>query len=88
MAAPSPTLYHRWMSGQAPALRRLAIDAAILVVVTLALWPFVTWPVAVLAGWNAGAVMFLVAVLPVIARADGPRTERLAPREDEGHRSA
>ena len=83
MAAPSPTLYHRWMSVQAPALRRLAIDAAVMVVVTLAVWPFVTWPVAVLAGWNAGAVMFLLAVLPVIARADGPRTERLATREDE-----
>ena len=88
MAAPSPTPYHRWMSAQAPALRRLAIDAAVVVVVTLALWPFVTWPVAVLAGWDAGAVAFLMAVLPVITRADGAATERLATREDESRGTA
>src|SRR5215469_14866354 len=83
MATPSTPLYHRWMSAQAPAVRRLAIAAAVLIVVTLAVSPFVTWPVALLIGWNAAALTFLVAVLPSIFWADGPRTQRLATREDE-----
>jgi len=83
MAPPSAPLYHRWMSTQAPAVRRLAIAAAILIVITLSVSPFVTWPVALLIGWNAGALTFLVAVLPSIFRADGARTQRLATREDE-----
>jgi uncharacterized membrane protein len=71
------------MSTQAPAVRRLAIAAAVLIVVTLAVSPFVTWPVALLLGWNASALTLLGAVLPSILRADGPRTQRLATREDE-----
>jgi uncharacterized membrane protein len=76
------------MSVQAPALRRLAVDAGVLLLVALVAWPFVTWPVAVLVGWNASAVAFLAAVLPVVARANGPRTEALATREDETRRTA
>jgi uncharacterized membrane protein len=71
------------MSTQAPAVRRLAIAAAVLIVVTLAVSPFVTWPVALLLGWNASALTLLGAVLPSIFRADGPRTQQLATREDE-----
>ena len=41
MAASSPTLYHRWLSSHAPALRRLAVDAAILVIVALVAAAFV-----------------------------------------------
>jgi uncharacterized membrane protein len=88
MATPSPSLYHRWMSPQATALRRLAVDAAILVVVTLATSPFLAWPWAILVGWNASALAFLVAVLPVIGRADAARTRRLATREDESRQTA
>jgi uncharacterized membrane protein len=88
MAIRSRPVYHRWMSAQAPALRRLAIDAGLLLIVALAAWPFVTWPVALLIGWNAGAVAFLAAVLPVIARANGPRTEALATHEDETRQTA
>ena len=83
MATPSTPLYHRWMSWQAPAVRRLAIAATILIGVTLAVSAFVTWPVALLIGWNASALTFLAAVLPSIVRADGDRTRRLATREDE-----
>ena len=54
-----------------------------MIVITLSVSPFVTWPVALLIGWNAGALTFLVAVLPSIFRADGARTQRLATREDE-----
>jgi uncharacterized membrane protein len=45
--------------------------------------PFVIWPLAILVGWNASAAVFLATVLPVIVRADGPRTKRIAMREDE-----
>jgi uncharacterized membrane protein len=76
------------MSPQAPALRRLGVDAGVLVVVAAATAPFIAWPWAILVGWNASALAFLVAVLPVIGRADGPRTERLATREDETRSTA
>jgi uncharacterized membrane protein len=83
MAAPSPSLYHRWISSRAPALRRLAIDGAILVIVALVAAPFVPWTLAVLIGWNASALAFLARVLPEIGRADGVRTHQRAMREDE-----
>ena len=83
MQTTSRRVYHRWMSREAPALRRLAVAAVILIVVAVALAPFVSWPLAVLSGWDAGALTFLLAVLPVIVTADGPRTRRLATREDE-----
>jgi len=88
MADPTPTLYHRWMSSRAPALRRLALDAAVLVIVAVAASPFVPWPLASLIGWNASAVAFLAWVLPVIGRSDGPRTHQLATREDETRHTA
>jgi uncharacterized membrane protein len=71
------------MSSQAPALRRLAIGAAIWLIVALVVSLFVPWPVAVLVAWDASALAFLAAVLPVIGGADGVRTERVAMREDE-----
>jgi uncharacterized membrane protein len=76
-------LYHHWMSSSAPALRRLVVDALIGVVVAMVVTPFVAWPLAVLIGWDAAGLTFLVAVLPVIVRADGARTKRVAMREDE-----
>ena len=71
------------MSSGAPALRRLVVDALIGVIVAMAVTPFVTWPLAVLVGWDAAGLTFLIAVLPVIVRADGSRTKRVATREDE-----
>lgn len=81
-------LYHHWMSSSAPALRRLVVDAVIGVIVAMAVTPFVTWPLAVLVGWDAAGLSFLVAVLPVIIRADGARTKRVAMREDESRDTA
>ncbi len=88
MATPSPSLYHRWMSPQAPSIRRLAVDATVLVVVAVAASPFVAWPWAILVGWNASALAFLLAVMPVIGRSDAARTQRLATREDESRQTA
>jgi uncharacterized membrane protein len=40
------------------------------------------WRLAVLGAWNATALTFLLSVAPIILRADGPRTQRIAVRED------
>jgi uncharacterized membrane protein len=71
------------MGSRAPAVRRLAAGAAIWLIVGVVVAPFVIWPLAILVGWNASAAAFLLSVLPVIIRADGPRTKRIAMREDE-----
>jgi uncharacterized membrane protein len=82
MSVPSSTVYHRWLGWHAPALRRLLIAAAVGVIAGLALAPAVPWRLAVLGGWNATALTFLLSVAPVILGADGPRTEGIAVRED------
>src|SRR3954452_7265550 len=83
MATVPGRLYHHWMSSRAPALRRLAIGGAIWLIVASAVSPFVSWPVAVLVGWDASAAAFLAAVLRIFARADGGRTKQISMREDE-----
>jgi uncharacterized membrane protein len=64
------------------------VDAGIGAIVALIITPFVTWPLALLVGWDAAGLAFLVTVLPVITRADGARTKRVATREDETRDSA
>jgi uncharacterized membrane protein len=85
---PPQTLYHRWMGWHAPAMRRTVIVAAIGLAATLALLPFVTWEMAVVAGWDAAALTFLMSIWPIIIRADSPLAEQLATREDETRGSA
>jgi uncharacterized membrane protein len=80
---PSTTLYHRTLGWHAPALRRAVIVAAIGLVVTLVLVWFVPWELAIVGGWDAAMLAFLIAVWSLIARADGARTARLATRVDE-----
>ena len=82
-AVPSPTIYHRWLGWHAPAVRRLVVASSIGLTVGLVLLAPATWELALIAGWNASALVFLIAVGPIIARADGPRTGDLATREDE-----
>jgi uncharacterized membrane protein len=82
MSVPSPTVYHRWLGWHAPALRRLLIAAMVGVVTGVALAAALPWGLAVLGGWNATALTFLVSVAPIILRADGRRTEHIAVRED------
>jgi uncharacterized membrane protein len=82
MSVPAPTVYHRWLGWHAPALRRLVIAAVVGVVAGLALATALPWRLAVLGAWNATALTFLLSVAPIILRADGPRTQRIAVRED------
>jgi uncharacterized membrane protein len=87
-AIPPQTLYHRSMGWHAPAMRRAVIVAAIgLIVVVVLLW-FVTWELAVLAGWDAAALTFLMSIWPLILRADSSNAEQWARREDETRGSA
>jgi uncharacterized membrane protein len=85
---PAPTLYHRWLGWHAPAMRRAFLVLAAGLIVTVALLAFVTWGLAVTAGWNATALAFLLSTWPIIIRADSSRAPQLAAREDETEGSA
>jgi uncharacterized membrane protein len=87
-AMPPATLYHRWLGWHALALRRTIAVAVVGLVVALVLLWFVTGGLAVVVGWDAAALTFLASVTPIIARADGMRTEQIATREDETHGTA
>jgi uncharacterized membrane protein len=80
---PAPTLYHRWLGWHAPAMRRALTAFTTGVIVAVALLPFVTWGLALVAGWDAAALMLLVTIWPVIIRADSSLAPQLAAREDE-----
>ena len=82
MSVPAPTVYHRWLGWHAPALRRLLIAGLVGMVAGLAFATVLPWRLAVLGGWNAAALTFLLSVAPIILGADGPRTQRIAVRED------
>jgi uncharacterized membrane protein len=82
MSVPAPTVYHRWLGWHAPALRRLLVAAAVGLASGLALAAVLPWRLAVLGGWNATALTFLLSVAPIIIGADGPRTQHIAVRED------
>jgi uncharacterized membrane protein len=87
-AIPPQTLYHRSMGWHAPAMRRAVIVAAIgLIVIVVLLW-FVTWELAVLAGWDVAALTFLMSIWPIILRADSSNAQQWARREDETRGSA
>jgi uncharacterized membrane protein len=82
MAMPSPTVYHRWLGWHAPDLRRLATVGSVGVIAAGLLALVSRWQVAVLGGWDAGALVFLGSVWPIILRADAPATEHLQIRKD------
>ena len=82
-ATPPPTRYHRWLGWYAPAMRRTVIVGSIgLLVVVVLVW-FVPWGMAVVAGWDAAALTFLVSIWPIILRADAAHAAQLATGEDE-----
>jgi uncharacterized membrane protein len=87
-ASPPPTLYHRWMGWHAPAMRRAVVVVVIGLVVAVLLLGFLPWGLAVVGGWDAAALTFLMIVWPIILRADSPHAEQLATREDETRGSA
>jgi uncharacterized membrane protein len=83
--SPPPTRYHRWLGWYAPAMRRAAVVSSIgLTVVVVLVW-FVPWGMAVVAGWDAAALTFLVSIWPIIIRANAAQ---LATGEDETRGSA
>ena len=80
---PPPTRYHRWLGWYAPAMRRAVVVSSIGLTAMVVLVWFLPWGLAVVAGWDAAALAFLVTIWPVILRADGPHAAQLAMREDE-----
>ena len=80
---PAPTLYHRWLGWHAPAMRRALTAFTVGVIVAVALLPFVTWAMTLVAGWDAAALTVLLTIWPVIIRADSSLAPQLAAREDE-----
>jgi uncharacterized membrane protein len=83
MSTPAPpSAYQRWLGSQASALRRLGVAAVLGLAAGVGLAVSATWQVAVLGGWDVTALTFLITVAPVLLRADGQGTERLAVRED------
>src|SRR5438034_6177195 len=81
--SPPPTRYHRWLGWHATAMRRAVVVSSIGLLVVLVLARFLPWGMAVVAGWDAAALAFLVSIWPVILRADGAHAAQLATREDE-----
>jgi uncharacterized membrane protein len=76
------TMYHRWLGRNASELRRAAVVLAIGLIVAIVLLQVTTRGVAIISGWDAAALTFLLATWPIIVQADGSRTEHLATRED------
>jgi uncharacterized membrane protein len=85
---PADTLYHRWLGWRAPAMRRAVTVLIVGLIVAVVLVPFVTWGLALVAGWDATAVAFLLTTWPIIIRADSSRAPQLAAREDQTEGSA
>ena len=81
--SPPPTPYHRWLGWYAPAMRRAVVVSSIGLTVVAVLVSFVPWGMAVVAGWDAAALAFLVSIWPIIIRADAAHAAQLATREDE-----
>ena len=57
-------------------------------IVAIVLLSFTTWGLALVGGWNAGAVTFLLTTWLIIIRADSSRAPQLAAREDQTEGSA
>jgi uncharacterized membrane protein len=62
---------------------RLALSAAVGVVVFIPIFIFAEWQVALLAGWDATAAVFVLSVYLTTRGADSARTSELARKEDD-----
>jgi len=69
-------------------MRRAATVLVVGLIVAVVLLPFVAWGLALVAGWDATAVAFLLTTWPIIIRADSSRAPQLAAREDQTEGSA
>jgi len=52
-------------------------------IVAVVLLPFIMWELALVGGWNATALTFLMTTWSIIIRADSSRAPQLAAREDQ-----
>ena len=86
--AQTPSQYHRLVGWRAPALRRAVVVMAIGLVVGVGLSFVTPWQLAGIAGWDTAMAVFLGVVWPIIRRADGEKTSKVATREDETHGEA
>jgi len=87
-ASPSARRYTGDVTGtRRPALRRLAVSTAAGTAMGAIVGLVGPWQLAVLLGWDASALAYVVSTLPVL-RHDGAATEALAVFEDESRRSA
>jgi uncharacterized membrane protein len=85
---PPPTLYHQWLGWHATDMRRVVtVLAAGLIAGLILIW-FMTWALALVGGWDAAALAFLLATWPIILRAEGARAAELASREDDTKNTA
>ena len=57
-------------------------------IAAVVLLPFVTWGLALTGGWDTAALTYLLAVWPIIVRADSSRAPQFAAREDQTEGSA
>ena len=57
-------------------------------IVAVVLLPFAPWGMALLGGWDAAALTFVLTIWPIIIRADSARAAQLAAREDQTEGSA
>jgi hypothetical protein len=62
---PARTLYHRWLGWHALAMRRAVTVLIAGLIVALALLPFATWGMALIVGWDAAALTFLLTTWPL-----------------------
>jgi uncharacterized membrane protein len=85
---PAETFYQRWLGWHAPLLRRAAAVTGLGVFVALVLLRLMSWGLALVVGWDAAALTFLLSVWPIVIAADGRQVEQLAGREDETRASA
>jgi uncharacterized membrane protein len=69
-------------------MRRALTAFSVGVIVAVALLPFVTWAMTLVAGWDAATLTVLLTIWPVIIRADSSLAPQLAAREDETEDSA
>ena len=82
-SGPTRSLYHRWLGWYATSMRRAAAVLAAGLIAALILALFVTWGLALVGGWDAAALTFLLTIWPIIIGADSARAAQLAAREDD-----
>jgi uncharacterized membrane protein len=79
---PARTVFHRLLGWHARAMQRILVGFMAGVLVGVVVSRFAKWEAAVLAGWDAAELTFLLAVWTVILQSDASRTRQWATRED------